>query len=83
MNKFTKLAKTLIQNKLWCSKIQYVKRKYRVDKLTSHCYETETIYFTGVIKSVSKNLIDNVNILRTDTSIVIDSITLRCYTYVR
>lgn len=73
---FIKLAKTLIQNKMWASQIEYFKRE-RIPNGISFTYKDNgTLKFTVVIRSVSKALVDNVNILNTDVSIVLDAISL-------
>lgn len=73
---FIKLAKTLIQNKMWASQIEYFKRE-RIQNGISFTYKDNgSLTFTVVIRSVSKALVDNVNILNTDVSIVLDAISL-------
>lgn len=79
MNKFKNLASKLIKNKLWCSEISYIVTSR--DESTRPGFPTswlvsKRIALKVVIKSVSKNLVDNVNIFNTDSSIVIDATTL-------
>lgn len=78
MNKFKKLAANLIKNKLWCSKIFYKKTeaKSKGVGLPVEYVDIETISLNVVIRNVSKNLIDNVNIFSTDKSFVVDALTI-------
>lgn len=78
MNKFKKLASKLIQNKLWCSEIVYVitEKEENGPGLPVTWGEISRKLMNVVIKSVSKNLVDNVNIFNTDSSFVLDAITI-------
>ena len=78
MNKFKNLTSKLIQNKLWANRIRYIKMEYEeVDLgMPQNLIIDEVIEIFGIVKNVSKNLVDNVNIFTTDASIVIDVKTL-------
>lgn len=78
MNKFKKLASKLIQNKLWCSEIEYVitEKEVVAPGLPEIWGELSRKKMKVVIKSVAKNLIDNVNIFNTDSSFVMDATTI-------
>lgn len=78
MNKFKKLASKLIQNKLWCSEIVYVitEKEENGPGLPISWVEISRKVMKVVIKSVSKNLVDNVNIFNTDSSFVMDATSL-------
>lgn len=75
MNKFKKLASKLIQNKLWCSEIIYVvtEKEENGPGLPVTWGEASRKTMNVVIKSVSKNLVDNVDIFNTDSSFVMDA----------
>lgn len=75
MNKFKKLASKLIQNKLWCSEIIYVvtEKEENGPGLPVTWGDISRKLMKVVIKSVSKNLVDNVNIFNTDSSFVMDA----------
>lgn len=75
MNKFKKLASKLIQNTLWCSEIIYVvtEKEEIGPGLPAAWAEASRSTMKVVIKSVSKNLVDNVNIFNTDSSFVMDA----------
>jgi hypothetical protein len=78
MNKFKNLAGKLLKNPLWSSKIKY----YQVEMQKTGIAMPEkpliknVVDILCVIGSVSKNLVDNEKIFNTDSSIVIDSLTL-------
>lgn len=79
MNKFKKLAANLIKNKLWCSEITYVvTEKVEAEKvgMPIQYVDSTEIQIKVVIKNVSKNLIDNINVLNTDKSFVLDALTV-------
>lgn len=78
MNRFKKLASRLLQNKLWCSEIIYVVTQPEQDGpgLPIVYGDISRKMMKVIIKSVSKNLVDNVNILNTDSSFTIDVGTL-------
>lgn len=78
MNKFKNLAGKLLKNPLWSSKIVYnqVEMQDMGLAVPKRKVITNSIEMLCVIRSVSKNLIDNEKILNTDSSFVIDSLTL-------
>ena len=78
MNKFKNLAGKLINNKLWCNNITYIKTEIQrsAPGLPISIKDYETINLNVVIKSVNKSLIDNINVFSTDKSIVIDALTV-------
>lgn len=75
MNKFLKLTQTLIKNKLWASEVEF----YKV-KLIGEVSPVKEITFVSklvsVIKNVDKSLVDGINVLNTDYSLVIDALSL-------
>ena len=71
-NKFKNLATKLIQNKLWCSKITYIKNEVISNgAMPETIKENSRIEMNVVIKSINNNLIDNVKILNGDCIIVL------------
>ena len=78
MNKFKNLASKLLKNKLWCSNITYIitQKESHGPGMPVYYGESSRITMKVVIKNVSKNLVDNVNIFNTDSSFVMDAMTL-------
>lgn len=78
MNKFKNLANKLIKNSLWCSEIVYVVTQEESDGpgLPVTYGDISRKLLKVVIKKVSKNLVDNVNVFSTDKSMVIDALTV-------
>ena len=77
MNKFIKITKLLLRNPIWASSIEYIPRIKSVDGVRSSYSDGKSITLMGVVRKISKNLIDNVNIMPTDLEICIDSETLQ------
>ena len=77
MNNFIKITKMLLRNPIWASKITYIPRTKSINGVRSSFEDGTSVSLTGVVRKISKNLIDNVNILPTDIEICIDSATLQ------
>lgn len=78
MNKFKNLSSKLIKNQLWCSEIEYIVTEKVASSpgLPISYAPSTTISLKVIIKSVSKNLVDNVKVFSSDSSFVMDALTL-------
>jgi hypothetical protein len=72
MNKFLKLTQLLVRNKLWFSELEYFKIKTITNVISDQAEIEFSTKLKVVVKTVDKSFIDNVNILSTDLSFVID-----------
>ena len=77
MNKFQTLAKNLLKNPLWSSDIQYIPIISTKNGIKNTFSQGTSINCKGVISSVSKDLIDGINVLTTDISCIVSSLDIQ------
>jgi len=76
MNKFKKLTNKLLNIPLWSSTLTYIPRITNKVGPNNSFLEGESKTFSAVVTSVNKNIVDNTNILLTDLTLIVDSLTI-------